>query len=138
MNEQCYISLAWLGNEVDVWCHCYITTQLFAASFRKCIFASPIPLNLFRRMNDLCRRKFGLSVELLFPADDSAATSITSLTLRCEVFEEISEYTNAPMCFAVFKPCKNIFKKIYQYNFKLSISNCLKKISETKFEGESI
>lgn len=67
--------------------------QLLAASFRNCTFASPIPLKRFRRMNDLCRRKVGLcsGVEVLFPAEDRAATSNTSFTLRCESLDEISE-----------------------------------------------
>lgn len=88
-----------------------------------------MPLNRFRRMNDLCRRKLGLSVEFLFPADDSAATSMTSLTLRCEVFEEISEYTNAPMCLAVFNPCRNKKNKL---NIFTSFSWCIVYILTTE------
>ena len=38
------------------------------------------------------------------PAEDSAATSITSNTLRGLLLAEVSEYTSAPMCLAVFKP----------------------------------
>lgn len=66
--------------------------QLFAASFRNCTVASPIPLKRFRLMNDLWRRKVGLcSGVVLFPAEESAATSMTSFTLRWESLEEISE-----------------------------------------------
>lgn len=47
---------------------CYITAQLLAASFLKCTLASFIPVNLLRRINDLCRLKFGLSLLLLLLA----------------------------------------------------------------------
>lgn len=73
-------------------CIIHMILQLLAASFRNCTFASPMPLNRFRRMNDLCRRKVGLgSGVVLFPAEESAATSMTSFTLRWESLEEISE-----------------------------------------------
>lgn len=89
------------------WLVCHMThimAQLFAASFLNCTWASPIPLNLLRLIKDLWRRNVGLSFGLLFPAEDKAATSNTSVTLRCEVFAEVSEYTRAPIAFAVFNP----------------------------------
>ena len=43
----------------------------------------------------------------LEPADESAATSMTSFTLRWESLEEVSVYTSALMCLAVLRPCKD-------------------------------
>ena len=104
----------------------HITTQLFAASFRRCALASFSPLKRFLRMKDLCRPKLGLSPSValpgppaapmpVVPADDSAATSITSFTLRWDVLAEVSEYTRAPMCLAVFRPCTQTTQRQVRY-----------------------
>ena len=90
-----------------------MTAQLLAASLRSWALASFRPLKRFRRMKDLWRPKLPeasllpllLLVAVLLPpalpappavvpvvpADDSAATSITSLTLRWDVLAEVSE-----------------------------------------------
>lgn len=82
----------------------HIIAQLFVASFRSVVFASPIPLNRFLLIKDFCLLCFDSL--LLVPTDDSAATSITSLTLFSEVLAEVSEYTNASISLAVFIPYK--------------------------------
>ena len=107
--------MTYIGHQVN-----YMTTQLLAASLRSCVLASFSPLNLFRLMKERCLPPNtpvfvspALPVAdapldrdvLLVPAEERAATSITSLTLRWDDLDDVSEYTRAPMCFAVFNPC---------------------------------
>lgn len=86
------------------WMQSHIIAQLLAASLRSWALASFSPLKRFRLMNDLWRPKppvgasplgvlpaLALAPVPVVPADDSAATSMTSLTLRWDVLEEVSE-----------------------------------------------
>lgn len=95
---------------LSVYCVCvcvfHITIQLFAASFRSTRFVSPISLKRFRWKEALLRLKVELFFSNLHPAEDMAATSITSLTLLLEVFADTSEYITASICLAVFTPWK--------------------------------
>lgn len=92
-----------ISDSLDWWISDHMTTQLLAASLRSCAFASLSPLKRLRRMNDRCRPKLlapspaealaaaGAAPVPDVPAEDSAATSITSLTLRWDVLAEVSE-----------------------------------------------
>ena len=83
----------------------HITTQLFVTSVRIAFRASPISLNRFRRKSDRLRRKVAFFFSTLNPAEDMAATSITSMILLCDVFAETSLNMTASIALAVFMPC---------------------------------